>query len=83
MIEQGELWGETEHQKVWADLAELLGRPFGDLVMRRAFIDSGFWPGKKDEVLEHRVYEFCRRHDVGNLHLLISYVATYIFCLLD
>ena len=26
------------------------------------FIDSGFRPGKKDKVPEHRVYEFCRRH---------------------
>ena len=31
-------------------------------LIRRAFIDSGFRPGKKDEVPEHRVYEFCRRH---------------------
>jgi phage terminase large subunit GpA-like protein len=41
---------------------EVLQQSFGDLVIRRAFIDSGFRPGKKDEVPEHRVYEFCRRH---------------------
>jgi len=62
LIEQNELWGETEHQDVWIDLAEMLARPIGDLMIRRAFIDSGFRPGKKDEVPEHRVYEFCRRH---------------------
>jgi len=62
LIEQGELWGETEHQGVWTDLADVQDRPLGDLVIRRAFIDSGFRPGKKDEVPEHRVYEFCRRH---------------------
>ena len=32
------------------------------LFRSRAFVDSGFRPGKKDEVPEHRVYEFCRRH---------------------
>jgi phage terminase large subunit GpA-like protein len=62
LIEQNEIWGETEHGDVWVDLAEMLARPFGDLLIRRAFIDSGFRPGKKDEVPEHRVYEFCRRH---------------------
>lgn len=62
LIEQNEIWGETEHGDVWTDLAELLARPIGDLMIRRAFIDSGFRPGKKDEVPEHRVYEFCRRH---------------------
>ena len=59
---KAELWGETEHQDVWTDLADVLDRPLGDIVIRRAFIDSGFRPGKKDEVPEHRVYEFCRRH---------------------
>jgi phage terminase large subunit GpA-like protein len=62
LIEQAELWGETEHADVWTDLAEMLARPIGDLLIRRAFIDSGFRPGKKDDVPEHRVYEFCRRH---------------------
>ena len=60
--QHSELWGETDHADVWLDLAEVLDRPLGDLVIRRAFIDSGFRPGKKDEVPEHRVYKFCRRH---------------------
>ena len=62
LVEYGELWGETDHADVWVDLAGVLDQPLGDLVIRRAFIDSGFRPGKKDEVPEHRVYEFCRRH---------------------
>lgn len=62
LIEQNEIWGPTEQGDVWTDLAELLARPIGGVVIRRAFIDSGFRPGKKDEVPEHRVYEFCRRH---------------------
>jgi phage terminase large subunit GpA-like protein len=61
LIEHAELWGETEHHGVWTDLAELLHQPVGDLMIRRTFIDSGFRPGKRDEVPEHRVYEFCRR----------------------
>ena len=39
LIEQNEIWGETEHGDVWVDLAEMLARPFGDLLIRRAFID--------------------------------------------
>jgi phage terminase large subunit GpA-like protein len=59
LIEHGELWGETDHADVWIDLAEVLDRPLGDLVIRRAFIDSGFRPGKKDEV--HRIADSARR----------------------
>jgi phage terminase large subunit GpA-like protein len=62
LIEHDEFWGDTDHPDVWTDLAEVLQQSLGDLVIRRAFIDSGFRPGKKDEVPEHRVYEFCRRH---------------------
>ena len=62
LIEAGELWGETELDLVWTDLADLLERRFGNLYIRRCFVDAGFRPGKKDVTREHKVYDFCRRH---------------------
>ena len=62
LIEAGELYGETDLEPVWGDLADLLGKSWGGLHIRRMFVDSGFRPGKRDEVPEHMVYNFCRRH---------------------
>ncbi len=74
LIDAGELWGETSGiigeaagdgdraDDVWTQLAELLSAQYGGLHIQRAFIDAGFRPGKVDEVPDHRVYEFCRRH---------------------
>jgi len=61
LIDYGELHGPTTEDDVWHALAELLHRPIGDLVIRRAFIDSGFRPGKPEQVPVNKVYEFCRR----------------------
>jgi phage terminase large subunit GpA-like protein len=61
LIDAGELWGDTAHDDVWADLATLLDGEYGGLPISRTFVDAGFRPGKKDDVPEHRVYEFCRR----------------------
>jgi phage terminase large subunit GpA-like protein len=61
LIENGELWGETSHPDVWDDLAQKLTTPIDGLLIKLAFIDSGFRPGKKIEVPVNRVYEFCRR----------------------
>ena len=61
LVDFGELHGHTTQSDVWSDLAELLHRPIGDLVIRRAFIDSGFRPGKPDHVPVNKVYEFCRK----------------------
>lgn len=60
-VDAGDLHGPTTESDVWSDLAELLHRPIGDMVIRRAFIDSGFRPGKPDHVPVNKVYEFCRR----------------------
>ena len=62
LIDKGELWGETDLDPVWLDLDDLLASQYGGMPIRRAFIDSGFRPGKKELVPEHRVYEFCRRN---------------------
>ncbi|MGE8942688.1 terminase gpA endonuclease subunit [Leptospira interrogans] len=62
LVDNGELHGPTTEEDIWADLSELLDRPIGDLSIRRAFVDSGFRPGKPDQVPVNRVYEWCRRH---------------------
>jgi len=62
LIQHGEIWGETQHQQVWLDLEDMLHGEFDGRPIRRAFIDTGFRPGKKVVLPEHRVYEFCRRN---------------------
>lgn len=60
LISAGELWGPTDEDDVWADLSAVLEAPIEGMHIKRAFIDAGFRPGKKDAVPEHKVYEFCR-----------------------
>lgn len=62
LIRAGELLGNTADEDVWSDLAELLRMPIDETVIKLAFIDSGFRPGKQEGVPVNRVYEFCRRH---------------------
>jgi len=61
LIERGELIGDTADTDVWDALADKLTAPIGDLLIKLAFVDSGFRPGKKTDLPVHRVYEFCRR----------------------
>ena len=61
LVEYGDLWGETSQPDVWDDLADLLTQTYDGLPVRLAFIDSGYRPGKKFSVPEHRVYSFARR----------------------
>ncbi len=65
LTEHGEIWGETEQDEVWADLAELIDSRVGGARIRLTFVDSGFRPGKTDVIPEHKVYEFCRQHARG------------------
>lgn len=62
LIDAGEIWGATEKLDVWGELDDMLSSRYGDFAIKVALIDSGFRPGKKDTVPEHRVYEFCRLH---------------------
>ncbi|WEK50321.1 MAG: phage terminase large subunit family protein [Candidatus Kaistia colombiensis] len=62
LIDAGEVWGDTALEDVWTDLTELMSSDYAGTHIARTFVDAGFRPGKKDEVPEHRVYEFCRRH---------------------
>lgn len=61
LLDAGDLYGETDGEQVWNDLANLMQTTYDGLPIRMTLIDSGFRPGKKDAVPEHRVYEFCRR----------------------
>lgn len=61
LIDFGELHGPTTEDDVWHDLGELLHRPIGDMAVWRAFIDSGFRPGKPEHVPVNKVYDFCRK----------------------
>jgi phage terminase large subunit GpA-like protein len=62
LLDWGQLYGHTDDDQVWDDLADLMMTPIGDLHIERVFIDSGFRPNKPDSGDEHKVYEFCRRY---------------------
>lgn len=61
LVEHGQLYGPTDHDDIWSQLADLFLTPIGGMQIEKVFIDSGFRPGKKEAVPEHKVYEFCRR----------------------
>lgn len=62
LIKAGELWGDTSLDDVWSDLATMMESPYDRrMIISRVFVDAGFRPGKKDDVPEHKVYEFGRR----------------------
>lgn len=61
LIDYGELHGNTTENDVWAKLGTIISTPIGELSIHRAFIDSGFRPGKPENVPVNKVYEFCRR----------------------
>lgn len=61
LLNHGELWGETEHDQVWSDLASLLTHPVGQHRIHLALIDSGYRPGDKWKRPDNQVYLFCRR----------------------
>lgn len=62
LIEAAELWGETEHEEVWQDLAKLRERTYGGKAIKRLGIDSGYRPGDKWKRPDNMVYAFCRQH---------------------
>lgn len=62
LIEQGELYGETEYDPVWNDLEDLLYSPIENKNIRLCLIDSGYHPGDKHKKPKNMIYDFCRRH---------------------
>jgi len=62
LIEAGDIWGETEHDAVWGELAKLLDREFADKRIQLMLVDSGYNPSEKDRNPDNQIYLFCRRH---------------------
>lgn len=62
LVNHGQLYGPTSGDEVWSDLTDLMLTPIAGMQIERVFIDSGFRPGKKEQVPEHKVYEFARRY---------------------
>ncbi len=61
LLEEDYLTGETEYDNVWISLGQILQRPVKDMLIQRAFIDSGYRPGDVHRRPDHAVYTFCRR----------------------
>jgi len=57
----GEIWGETEHDHVWTELANLRELQLGGHRIRMMGIDSGYRPGSKFRKPDNQIYTFCRR----------------------
>jgi phage terminase large subunit GpA-like protein len=66
LVDYGEIFGETDKQLVWDELADILERGYGDsaspLYIRRMGVDSGYRPGDKWRRPENMVYAFCQTH---------------------
>ncbi len=61
LIENGEIYGDTEQDFVWGQLSRLLTKDWSDFPITRMMIDSGYKPGKKNNP-SNQIYSFCRRH---------------------
>ena len=61
LVENGQLYGPTDDEEVWAALTDLWMQPIAGMQIERVFIDSGFRPDKPEQGNEHKVYEYCRR----------------------
>lgn len=62
LIFHGELWGQTEHNQVWADLSQLITKPIGNSRIGLVNIDSGYRPGDKFKQPTNQIYAFSRQH---------------------
>jgi phage terminase large subunit GpA-like protein len=61
LIDYGMLYGETIEEGIWTDLADLISAPVCGRPVQLVLIDSGFRPGRLDELPLNRIYDFCRR----------------------
>jgi phage terminase large subunit GpA-like protein len=60
LIEHGEIWGETEYDAVWIELAKQFDRDFAGRRIRAMLVDSGNRTGDKERN-DNQIYLFCRR----------------------
>jgi phage terminase large subunit GpA-like protein len=61
LIDYGCLFGETIEVPIWADLATLITAPIGGHSIKLVLIDSGYRPGRVEELPVNRVHEFGRQ----------------------
>jgi phage terminase large subunit GpA-like protein len=61
LLDWGQLYGEVIHDEVWSALADYITNTVCGFPVRLVLIDSGFRPGKKDEIPQNKVYDFVRR----------------------
>ncbi len=61
LVDYGTLFGETVAEGIWTDLADLIATPVCGYPIQLVLVDSGFRPGKTDELPLNRIYDFCRR----------------------
>lgn len=62
LVEADELYGPTAEKAIWRQLGDLLNDTYDGFPIKLGLVDSGFRPGKKFVVPEHRVYEFAKRY---------------------
>lgn len=74
LIDFGEIWGRTEDEDVWFELSALLDRTYDQLPIKAAFVDSGYRPNSPNMPMEHRVYDFARRHK-SRVHATKGYAS--------
>ncbi|MBP2232553.1 phage terminase large subunit GpA-like protein [Azospirillum agricola] len=61
LIKATVLFGETDQDAVWNDLADLLEADFQGFNVSLCLIDYGYRPGDKEKRPTHAVADFCRR----------------------
>jgi len=59
-IEAGQIFGKTDQDYIWNQLADLLQKKFDGFPIYRMLIDSGYKPGEKSNP-KNQIYYFCRR----------------------
>lgn len=62
LIREGEIFGDTEFDAVWVDLARLLSVTFEDRSIDLMLIDSGYRPGDRFKRPDNQIYAFARKH---------------------
>lgn len=61
LIKAGEIFGETDQDHVWTDLAGILDADHGGRNIDLCLVDYGYRPGDKEARPTHAVADFCRR----------------------
>ena len=61
LIDHGVVFGATDYDDAWLTLGHLIGRQYGNLMISRALVDSGYKPGSEYRRPENIIYQFCRQ----------------------